>query len=211
MATGRRFLLSDAIVLVLATAVGLAVVRPYYATMKLLDWAPPIPQAAPFNGWIKGLWGCLVLAAPLVMAWTLAILALRFRRPRDRVESAGPAAGLVAGLMAASVLAWRLMGFATMYARVIGRPTLNILTVRSRALSGTWGGWPPDHLLFETDHYLDTMATIGVAVASSWIVLLASGRWRPERSWIDRAGRVLGWFWIAVLPLTSWWDFHARF
>ena len=212
MATGRRFLLSDAIVLVLATAVGLAVVRPYYATMTLLDWAPPIPQAAPFNGWIKGLWGCLVLAAPLVMAWTLAILALRLRRPRDRWIRLVRQPGLVAGLMAASVLAWRLLGFATMYPRVIGRPRLNILTVRSGALSGIWGGgWPPDHLLFETDHFLDTMAIIGVAVASSWILLLASGRWRPERSWIDRAGRVLGWFWIAALPLTSWWDFHARF
>jgi hypothetical protein len=212
MATGRRFLLSDAIALVLATAIGLTVVLPYYATMKLLDWTPPIPQAAPFNGWIKGLWGCLVLAAPLAMAWTLAILALRLRRPRDRWSRLVRQPGLVAGLMAASVLAWRLVGFATMCARLIGRPTLNILTVRSRALSGSWGGgWPPDNLLFETDHYLDTMATIGVAVASSWILLLSTGRWRAEASWIDRAGRVLGWFWIAALPLTSWWDFHVRF
>jgi hypothetical protein len=212
MATGRRFLLSDAIAPVLATAIGLTVVRPYYATMKLLDWTPPIPHAAPFNGWIKGLWGCLVLAAPLAMAWTLAILALRLRHPRDRWTRLVRQPGLVAGLMAASVLAWRLVGFATMCARLIGRPTVNILTVRSRALSGSWGGgWPPDNLLFETDHYLDTMATIGVAVASSWILLLASGRWRAEASWIDRAGRVLGWFWIATLPLTSWWDFHVRF
>jgi hypothetical protein len=41
MMTGRRFLLSDAIVFVAATAVGLAVVRPYHATMILLDWSPP--------------------------------------------------------------------------------------------------------------------------------------------------------------------------
>lgn len=207
----RRFLLSDAIVLVLATAVGLAVVRPYYATMKLLDWAPPIGPAPPFNGWIKGLWGCLVLAAPLAMAWTLAILALRLRRPRDRWRRLVRQPGLVAGLMAALVLAWRLAGFATMCARLIDRPHLNILTVKSLGLGGTWGGWPPDHLLFETDHFLDTMATIGVAVASAWLLLLATGRWSPERSWIDRAGRALGGFWIACLPLTSWWDFHARF
>jgi hypothetical protein len=211
MATGRRFLLSDAIMLVVATAVGLAVVRPYYATMKLLDWVPPIPSAAPFNGWIKGLWGCLVLAAPLAMAWTLAILGLRFRRPRDRWSRLVRQPGLVAGLMAALVLAWRLVGFAIMCVRVDGQKNLSILTVRHGALSGYWGGWPPPYLLFETDHYLDTMATIGVAVASSWILMLASGRWRPERSWIDRAGRALGWFWIAILPLTSWWDFHARF
>jgi hypothetical protein len=211
MTTGRRFLLSDAIVLIVATAVGFTVVRPYYLTMKLLDWSPPIPSAAPFNGWIKGLWGCLVLAAPLVMAWTLAVLALRFRRPRDRWSRLVQQPGLVAGLVAALVLAWRLIGFATMCARIAGRSRLSILTVRQGALRGAWGGWPPDSLLFETDHYLDTMATIGVGVATCWMLLLASGRWRPERTWIDRAGRALGWFWIATLPLTSWWDFHVRF
>jgi hypothetical protein len=55
------------------------------------------------------------------------------------------------------------------------------------------------------------MAMIGAAIASSWMLLLVSGRWCPERGWIDRAGRWLGWFWIATLPLTSWWDFFARF
>jgi hypothetical protein len=211
MTSGRRLLLSDATVLIAATAIGLAVVTPYHATMTLLDWTPPIPSAAPFNGWIKGLWGCMVLAAPFVMAWTLAILVLRLRRPRDRWNRLVRQPGLVAGLMAVLVLAWRLIGFATMCVRVIGQPTLWILNVRHGALSGAVAGWPPRNLLFETDHYLDTMATIGVAVASSWMLLLATGRWRPERTWIDRAGRVLGWFWIASLPLTSWWDFHVRF
>ena len=72
-------------------------------------------------------------------------------------------------------------------------------------------GGNPGWLLFDTDHFLNTMGMIGTAIAASWILLLVSGQWRPERSWIDRAGRVLGWFWIAALPLTSWWDFHARF
>jgi hypothetical protein len=211
MTTGRRFLLSDAIVLVAATAAGFAVVRPYYATMKLLDFAPPLATAPPSSGWIRGLFGCLVLSAPLLMAWTLAIFGLRLRQPRDRWSRLVRQPGFVAGLMAALVFAWRLIGFATMCLRVIGLPRLSISTVRQGALSGSWGGWPPRHLLFETDHYLDTMAMIGVAVAMSWIFLLASGRWRPERSWIDRTGRVLGWFWILMLPLTSWWDFHVRF
>jgi hypothetical protein len=45
------------------------------------------------------------------------------------------------------------------------------------------------------------MAMIGVAVAMGWILLLVSGRWRGERSRINRTGRVLGWFWIILLPL----------
>jgi hypothetical protein len=41
-------------------------------------------------------------------------------------------------------------------------------------------------------------------------LLLVSGQWRPERSWVDCAGRLLAGYWIAILPLTSWWDFHTR-
>jgi hypothetical protein len=211
MTTGRKFLLSDAIVLVAATAVGLTVAKPYYETMKLLDWEPPIADAGPFSGYIRGLWGCLVLAAPFAMAGALAVFALRLRRPRDRWRRLVRQPGLVAGLMAAVVLAWRFAGFATMCVRLIGATNLGILNVRYGALSGAVGGWPPNNLLFETDHILDTMATIGVAVAASWLILLASGRWRAEPSWIDRAGRAFGWFWILTLPLSSWWDFHVRF
>lgn len=117
MTTGRRFQLSDAIVLVAATAVGFAVVRPYYATMNLLDGSPPFPSAGRFSGWMKGAWDCLVLVAPIVMAWTLAIVVLRLRAPRDRWRRFVRQPGLVAGLMAAVVLVWRFIGFATMCAR----------------------------------------------------------------------------------------------
>ncbi len=210
MTTPRKFLLSDAIVLVAATAVGLAMVKPYHATLPALNWGPPYPFDRPFAGWIKNLWFCLVLAAPFAVVWTLAILGLRLRRPRDRWSRLIRQPGLVAGLMAALVLAVRLVGFATMCVRVIGQPRLWIWTAKYAGGGGAWVGWPPGYLLFETDHFLDTMAMIGVAVAASWMLLLASGRWRSERSWIDRAGRALGWFWIASLPLTSWWDFHVR-
>jgi len=44
MMTGRPFFLSDAIVLVADTAIGLAPARPYDATMTLLDWTRPNPQ-----------------------------------------------------------------------------------------------------------------------------------------------------------------------
>jgi hypothetical protein len=33
------------------------------------------------------------------------------------------------------------------------------------------------------------------AVVGSWLALAISRRWRPERSWIDRAGRILGLYW----------------
>ncbi len=207
----RTFRLSDAIVLVAATAAALALFRPYHAAMDPLRWTPPGHSASPITGWIEGLWGCLVRASPFAMAWTLAILVLRFLRPRPRWVRLVRQPGFVACLMAALALVWRLIGFATMCVRVAGDPGLAAWLPRHFEGRGCFMGGNPGWLLFDTDHFLNTMAMIGAAVASGWILLLVSGQRRPERSWIDRAGRALGWFWIAILPLTSWWDFHARF
>jgi hypothetical protein len=216
MATPRKFLLSDAIVLVAATALGLAVVKPYYAAMTPLRWIPPFSFSSRFLGWIEVIWVCLVLASPFAMVWTLAILGLTVGRPRAPWRRLVRQPGLVAGLMAALVLGVRLPGFATMCARVMGQPNLgvrNVTGVGGEGIGrggGAFMGLPSGYLWFDADHFLNTMAMIGVAVGSGWMLLLVSGRWRPERSWIDRAGRVLGWFWIAILPLTGWWDFHVR-
>ena len=38
--------------------------------------------------------------------------------------------------------------------------------------------------------------SVGLLILSAWLVLAVSGGWRPERSWIDRAGRMLGIAWI---------------
>jgi hypothetical protein len=37
------------------------------------------------------------------------------------------------------------------------------------------------------------------AVLGSWLALALSRRFRPERSWIDRAGRALGLYWVLLL------------
>ena len=40
----------------------------------------------------------------------------------------------------------------------------------------------------------------GFAVASAWLVLWENGRWRPQPSWTDRLGRLLGLFWVLTIP-----------
>ena len=45
---------------------------------------------------------------------------------------------------------------------------------------------------------------VGGAVASVWIVMWLGGTWRAERSWIDRAGRALGVYWIMTSVLFGW-------
>ncbi len=40
---------------------------------------------------------------------------------------------------------------------------------------------------------------IGFAVIGAWVMLLLTRAWRSEATWLDRSGRVLGWFWIGML------------
>jgi hypothetical protein len=37
------------------------------------------------------------------------------------------------------------------------------------------------------------------SVALAWLVLALSGRWRGERSWIDRSAKIVGACWLALL------------
>ena len=47
---------------------------------------------------------------------------------------------------------------------------------------------------------------IGGGVAAAWTIQAIGGRWRPEPTWIDRAGRLLGAFWIVTTPF-PWFTF----
>jgi hypothetical protein len=46
-----------------------------------------------------------------------------------------------------------------------------------------------------------TALPVGLAVSATWTSLLISGRWRPAACPFDRAGRVLGAFWVGVVAL----------
>jgi hypothetical protein len=48
---------------------------------------------------------------------------------------------------------------------------------------------------------------VSYAVLAAWTILFLSHRGRPERSWIDRAGRALGICWI-VFALVFWLNQH---
>jgi hypothetical protein len=38
-------------------------------------------------------------------------------------------------------------------------------------------------------------------------MLALGGRWRADPGWIDRAGRALGLFWVATIPMRGWYHF----
>jgi hypothetical protein len=43
----------------------------------------------------------------------------------------------------------------------------------------------------------------GPAVGAVWLNLVLGRRWRPDPSWIDRAGRVVGVFWMVYFVVGS--------
>src|SRR5437763_5166625 len=53
---------------------------------------------------------------------------------------------------------------------------------------------PPRSTLFP----YTTLFRSGIAVAACWIPLALGGRWAPDRGWLDRLGRGLGWCWIGL-------------
>jgi hypothetical protein len=50
----------------------------------------------------------------------------------------------------------------------------------------------------------------GYAVAAAWLTLMIGRRWRPEPSWVDRSGRVIGVFWLLMIPLYTYINLAAR-
>ena len=63
--------------------------------------------------------------------------------------------------------------------------------------------------LYSGPYFATTAFGVSTAVAVAWILLAASRRWRPEPHWLDRTGRVLGWFWVAMIPFSCWWDYNV--
>ena len=104
---------------------------------------------------------------PLLASWTFTVCALRMRKPRPPIPLLMVQPGALACIMATTSLALRL----PMLAIQVSRQSFN------RNAAG------PYSLL---------AVAAASSVGSSWIILLVSGRWRAEASWIDFLGRLLG-------------------
>jgi hypothetical protein len=172
-------------VLIAATAAGLAAGRTlagdYMQTSRLRLTTIPLART-------DNLGGAGIAAMCLVLSWTIALFLLRLRRPRpDRValfRQPGFAAGASVALIAV-ILALNFGVTVVHQVYPVG--------YRFRDL--------PLYSMF----YWSFVGTIyenglmfGPSVAAAWLVLAGAGCWKPEPSWIDRAGRALGGFWIVA-------------
>lgn len=205
----RPFTVLDGMVLVAATAVGLAIgmsmrSEPFHFPGQTSDggfeWLhfvePPdysggLLQWKTYRETHRLLCNVAQEIIPLTFPWTLVVLALRLRRPRPTLRRLAHQPGFAA---CASVAVMAAIGF--------------LGDLSSGLERTTWGDgfrfrWGLEWIMFR-DHYLtfgDSPPALAAAVAAAW-ALLALGRMaRPEPGWLDRAGRVLGAYWGAVLVL----------
>ncbi len=193
----RPITLFDLVVLVAATAIGLSLVQFGWpgkaAATRIFTW-PVWPSG---GGYPSKTWVLPIAergAVPtLPRSLDRGVPRDEAPRPRPRLKRLLMQPGLVAAVAALSILTieWALLvGSAWLDGRFDFMSPLrtNAFVANGVVLLAHHAGW---------------------AVVVSWLTLVLIGRWHPERSWIDRWGRVLGCTWIIVGPVASLLIDHA--
>src|SRR5262249_20666667 len=134
-------------------------------------------------------YGLLWLWLPHLSAWTVAVLIMHLRPPRPSFGRLMRRPGAVACLasFAFALIIAGMLAIIAVEANFVG-PGERLIDLPRRPIMV---------------YVVLYCKLIGIAVAGAWLALAASGRWRPEPTWIDRLGRALGLTWIAV-SLVTW-------
>jgi hypothetical protein len=204
----RRFNLGDLMILIAALALATMAMRNLWQGLLVGESAKYYWDVTPVRLMIAAtLSAC---ATPL----TLACLAFRLRQPRPTWRRLAILPG-TATLIACSVifvaqtaevvasLAWpkvNLLGGTQVSAIRLGE-SLSLVVMQSRLRNGLVGHIEPMGCFGILT--ISFASPCGPAVAAVWLVLALSGRWRPEGSWIDRSGRLLGATWILISLLAA--------
>jgi hypothetical protein len=201
----RRCTLLDVMALIAATAIGFYLVRTYSLNVLNRDLTHYsfIPRL------LLTIWAAILAVLPVPILWSIALFGLRLRRPRPALRRLVREPGFVAAGAVTLVVAVRLAGFLVLIARTFGRTTLG-------ALYDVWAmsffrGPIGVATLYNSAYFASSAIGTSMAVAAVWLLLAASGRWRSEPGWLDGLGRVLGTFWIAIIPFSCWWDYHVLY
>jgi hypothetical protein len=193
----RTFSLSDASILILALCVALAWDRGRFTdASRWISLSSPTRPTIFFPPATAG-WGHLLafyavnaieLLPPLLFAGSLAVLAVRLRRPLPlkRWLFWQP------GASACGVASTALVVAGSLY-------------LAANGLSYLSGGRTPAFLSRQIqedlmpEHLTAAATAIGYGVAGTWIALATKRRWRPEPDWIDGLGRLVGVGWIVMV------------
>lgn len=171
----RKFTLIDALVLMAALAIAFYPIRDY---LDFIDRRHTVLSLGPVWTFVS-IWraGTLLsgMLAPLGVSLSLALWVLRLRQPRPNLARLFRQPGMIA------------------CTATVAETSIFLLKVllSEYYLQRTTGFMPPLYGL-----WIVRLPWNGEVVAIAWLVLWLSGSWRPEATWIDRAGRALGIYWI---------------
>lgn len=227
----RRFTLIDAMALIAATALGLALARTagvygrstyantyeWFPGEKPTEFAVVGDGAAPIADHYPRPWAerlkdlidsasapptIVGMGAPCLTCWTITAFLLSLRAPRPRLRRLARQRGFVACSAATLVIVVRALG-AALSALSWLLPDLNAQSLRMTFLE-----YPVGYRLWSLLLYPFPFAApgeIGMVIAAVWLNLWLGGRWRAERSSLDRLGRTLAMVWLMMVPLLYWW------
>ncbi len=196
-------------VLIAATAIGFALARTY--SLAVLDNAlkpyPLIPRV------LLTIWVHILAALPVTALWSIAVFALNLRRPRHPLRQLVRQPGFVATGAVTLVSLVRLGGFLTLMARTIGNRfyTLSLGVSNAFSVTVSYPGPVNSATVYNSAYFASSAFGISTAVAAVWLLLIASRRWRSQPDWLDRLGRALGAYWVAIIPFSCWWDYHMLY
>jgi hypothetical protein len=203
----RRFTVGDGLLVVAALAAGFAMVRQWTNPKWCADplYLFSFPRPAPSTTRrvyhaiaVGGTW-----SIPFAIAFTPVILVARFFHPRPRFERISHQPGIVACAAALVIMVLRplpdALGYVLQYLTLTSSP----IHLPSPPFIRWNGPRPPSLAEIAHNVVLEafpfyTAPLVGIAVLVAWLVLLANRRFRPKRDWIDRAGRLLGFYWMAL-------------
>jgi len=188
----RKFATADLMILVAGFAAGIAWTQaslddPNATLGEDLETATAIPWRLLLEPWIEA-------PTPIMASIGAALLVCRLRPPRPSLRRLARQPGAVAlacmGLMLTTEGVLLLLGWALQ--------TLLDWASPRRFLPNFFPVFPPKSWTLAHQYH-----EVGMAIASCWLALYLSGRWKPEPTWLDRLGRFLGIYWIVLHLLRS--------
>ncbi len=178
----QRLKIVDLMVLIAAIAFGIALARSFLCATHSL---PGVDRAW---GWkqLEGIDALLLMLMPLTLSLALSWITHRLHWPLRRIAlSPGAIACLLASLVLVNLT----------YSLAVRCTTEWISSTRQGVFLGSIEFWQA------VSHAPPT--SIGLLILGVWNLLVISGRWRPETTWLGRCGRVVGICWIGWAVFNS--------
>jgi hypothetical protein len=186
----RLFSTRDLLILSIATAIGYYFLRSMrhvpVLILQLRGWGAA--QRMTWSQLLDAGISAVLFTTPIALAATGAVFAMSWQQPRP------PLRQLVsrAGFQAVAVV------------------TLSFLL--NLVILATWILWtsPVENAALETwENGIYTLFLVhspgaGAALMITWLFMALVGRRRAIPTCLDRAGRWLGWYWIATIPCLAW-------